>query len=100
MIELKTRQQIETAINKAKSEAKNLVVRMTTAVRMYRVESKTSGNTYTVNFFIRNNRRFGHCSCKAGLNNLACKHIAAAAALNMSLAERGLLNRKPAASVG
>jgi len=100
MIELKTRRQMENAINKAKSEAKNLVVRMTTAARMYRVESKISGNTYTVNFFIRNSRRYGHCSCKAGLNNLACKHLAAAAALNMSLAERGLLNRKPAVSAG
>jgi hypothetical protein len=65
MIELKTRRELESAINKAKSEAKNLVVRMTNAARMYRVESKTSGNTYTVNFFIRNNRRYGHCSCKA-----------------------------------
>jgi tetrahydromethanopterin S-methyltransferase subunit F len=100
MIELKTRQQLENAIARAKSEAKNLVVRMTNAARMYRVESKTSGNTYTVNFFIRNNRRYGHCSCKAGLNNLPCKHLVAAAALNMSLAERGLLNRKPAVSVG
>jgi len=100
MIELKTRAQLESAINKAKSERRKLVVRMTTAARMYRVESKTSGNIYTVNFFIRNNRRYGHCSCKAGLNNLPCKHLAAAAALNMSLAERGLLNRKPAVSVG
>ena len=100
MIELKTRTRLENAINKAKSERKNLTVRLTNAARMYRVESKTSGNTYTVNFFIRNNRRYGHCSCKAGLNNLACKHLAAAAALNMSLAERGLLNRKPAVSVG
>jgi len=100
MIELKTRTQLENAINRAKAESKNLVVRMTNASRMYRVESKTSGNTYTVNFFIRNNRRYGHCSCKAGLNNQACKHLVAAAALNISLAERGLLNRKPAVSVG
>jgi hypothetical protein len=100
MIELKTRTQLENAINKAKSERRNLVVRLTNAVRMYRIESKTSGNVYTVNFFIRNSRRFGHCSCKAGLNNIPCKHIAAAAALNMSLAERGLLNRKPAVSAG
>ena len=54
MIELKTRTQLENAINKAKSERRNLVVRLTNATRMYRVESKTSGNTYTVNFFIRN----------------------------------------------
>jgi uncharacterized Zn finger protein len=101
VIELKTRTQLESAINKAKSERRNLVVRLTNAVRMYRVESKTSGNTYTVNFFIRNNRRYGHCSCKAGMQNLACKHLAAAAALSMSLAERGLLQtRKPAVSVG
>ena len=100
MIELKP-EKMQNAIAKAKTERKNLVVRLTEAVRMYRVESRTSGNTYTVNFFIRGNRRFGHCTCKAGLDGRhACKHIAAAAALNMSLAERGLLNRKAVSAVG
>ena len=99
MIELKA-EKMQNAINKARAERKNLTVRLTEAVRMYRVESKSSGNTYTVNFFIRGNRKFGHCTCKAGLDGRhACKHIAAAAALNISLAERGLLNRKAVSEV-
>ncbi|HEX9928931.1 MAG TPA: SWIM zinc finger family protein [Pyrinomonadaceae bacterium] len=94
MIELKT-ETMQNAINKAKAERNNLIVRLTEAVRMYRVESRQSGKTYTVNFFVRNNRRFGHCTCPAGeQGRFACKHLAAAAALNTCLAEQGRLNRK------
>ncbi|HEX8565429.1 MAG TPA: SWIM zinc finger family protein [Pyrinomonadaceae bacterium] len=94
MIGLISRNTINKAIERAKAERKNLVVRRTTAARQYRVENRATGGNYIVNFFVRNNRKFGHCSCPAGLNNLACKHIAAAAALNIYLAEQGLLNRK------
>ena len=94
MIELKT-ETMQNAIAKARAERKNLVVRLTNAVRQYKVESKASGKTYTVNFFVRNNRRFGHCNCRAGeQGKFACKHLAAAAALNTCLAEQGRLNRK------
>lgn len=94
MIELKN-ETMQNAIAKAKAESKNLVVRMTNATRMYRVENKAKGATYTVNFFVQGNRRFGHCTCKAGeQGRFACKHLAAAAALNIALAERGALNRK------
>ena len=65
MIELKT-ETMQNAIAKARAERKNLVVRVTHAIRMYKVESKSSGKTYLVNFFVRNNRRFGHCNCSAG----------------------------------
>ena len=99
MIELRT-ETMQNAINKARAERKNLVVRLTEINRMYRVESKKSGNIYTVNFFIRNSRRFGHCTCKAGEQGKhACKHIAAAAGLNQALAEAGRLNRPKAISV-
>lgn len=94
MIELISPQQINKAIERAKAERKNLVVRLTGAARQYRVENRATGGDYLVNFFIRNNRRFAHCSCKAGLQNIPCKHIASAAALNMYLAENGQLNRK------
>ena len=94
MIELRNKEQINKAIERARTERKNLVVRLTSAVRQYRVENRATGGNYLVNFFIRNSRRFAHCSCPAGLNNIPCKHIAAAAALNTCLAEQGLLNRK------
>lgn len=99
MIELKNKQQIEKAIERAKSERKNLVVRLTNAARQYRVENRVTGGIYLVNFFIRNNRRFAHCSCPAGLQNMVCKHLAAAAALNTYLAETGQLNRKSVSAV-
>lgn len=99
MIEL-TENTMQNAINKARAERKNLIVRLTNAVRQYRVESKSSGKTYTVNFFIRNNRRFGHCTCPAGeQSKFACKHLAAAAGLNMALAEAGRLSNRKAVSV-
>lgn len=96
MIELKDKAQLEKAIARAKADARNLVVRTTSAVRMYRVENRSNGNIYTVNFFLRGDgKRFAHCSCKAGLQNIACKHLAAAAGLNTYLAANGgLKNRK------
>lgn len=94
MIELKSREQLERAIARAKAESKNLIVRLTNAVRIYRVENRKNGNVYTVNFFVRNNRRFGSCDCRAGQEGMACKHLAAAAALNSYLAEQGALKRK------
>lgn len=99
MIELTTAR-LQNAIAKARAESKNLVVRMTGAVRMYRVESKTSGQTYTVNFFVRRDgKRFGSCTCKAGQNDMACKHIAAAAALNTCLAAQGAFKRSAVSAV-
>ena len=95
MIELKEKSQLENAIQRAKSEAKYLLVQRTSVARQYRVTNRRSGNIYLVNFFVRKDgKRFAHCSCKAGLQNIACKHLAAAAGLNMYLAAVGQLNRK------
>ena len=94
MIELKSIDQLASAIERAHRDAKNLVVRATGASRQYRVTNRARGTQYTVEFFVRGGRRFGHCSCKAGMNNIACKHLVAAAALNTYLAAQGLLNRQ------
>ena len=94
MIELTSIEQMQRAINRAKQERKDLVVRFTTAVRQYRVENRKTGGNYLVNFFVRDRRRFAACTCPAGQQNMICKHVAAAAALNICLAEQGRLNRK------
>lgn len=93
MIELKSREQLASAIERARRDAKSLVVRATGVSRQYRVTNRARGTQYTVEFFVRGGRRFGHCNCKAGTNNIACKHLAAAAALNTCLAAQGLLAR-------
>lgn len=95
MIELRSHEQLERAISKAKAEARNLVVRSTNAIRMYRGENRKNGNIYFVNFYVRKDgKRFAHCSCKAGEQGIVCKHIAAAAGLNMYLAANGQLSHK------
>lgn len=92
MIELRSREQIRGAIERARKEAKNLLVKRTNANRQYSVTNRMNGNSYIVDFFIRRDgKRFGHCTCKAGQNDIACKHIAAAAGLNTCLAAQGLL---------
>lgn len=90
MIELKSADQLSKAIARAK--ASKLFVQVTGASRQYRVTNRENGNTYTVDFFVRNGKRFGHCGCKGGARNFACKHLAAAAALNIWRAATGLNN--------
>ena len=93
MIQLKNRGQLGAAIERARRDAKNLLVQVTPAARQYRVLNRRTGNVYTVNFVVhRDGKRFGFCTCEASEFNLPCKHIAAAAALNICLAEQGLLN--------
>ena len=81
MIELKSREQLNKAIERAKKS--RLYVRASQFFRQYKVENRENGRTYTVDFFLRNGRRFGHCNCKGGQQNLACKHLAAAAGLHV-----------------
>lgn len=94
MIELASEKILEKAIARAKAEAKNLFVQLTKVPRQYRVTNRAKNTTYLVNFFVIKGRRFGVCNCKAGQRDLACKHVAAAAGLNMYLATTGMLNRK------
>lgn len=94
MIELKSTEQLASAIERAHRDAKNLSVQVTGTSRQYRVTNRAKGTTYTVDFFLRNGRRFGHCSCKAGMNNVPCKHLASALGLHLYIAAHGLLNRQ------
>ena len=76
------------------------MVQTTNAVRQYRVTNRTNGNVYTVNFFVRKDKRkFAHCTCIAGEKGVPSKHIAASAALNIYLAANGQLNRKAVSAV-
>ena len=78
MIELVSAEQLARATERAK--AGNLFVQPTTLFRQYRVTNRDNGNQYVVDFFVRKSdgKRFGHCTCKAGMKNLACKHLSVA----------------------
>jgi hypothetical protein len=84
MIELINADQLTKATERAK--ASNLFVQPTSIFRQYRVTNRANGNQYVVNFFVRKSdqKRFGHCSCKAGMRNLACKHLSAAAGYHVA----------------
>jgi hypothetical protein len=93
MIELKNDEEMRKAIEKAKANAKCLLVKRTDIPRQYLVFNKKSNKSYVIFFFVKNNgKKFASCTCKAGEFGVVCKHIAAAAGLNTCLAEQGLLN--------
>jgi uncharacterized Zn finger protein len=77
MIELTSAEQLAKATARAK--AGNLLVQTTSIFRQYRVTNRDNGKQYVVNFFIRDGKRYGHCTCKAGERNLVCKHLSASA---------------------
>ncbi|HEY0320111.1 MAG TPA: hypothetical protein VGC66_03995 [Pyrinomonadaceae bacterium] len=82
MIELLNAEQLAKATDRAKSG--NLFVQPTTFLRQYQVTNRETGAKYTVDFFVRKDgKRFGHCTCKAGERNLACKHLSAAAGFHV-----------------
>ena len=80
MFRLTTVEAMAGAIERARQS--NLLVQRTNNQRMYRVTNRGNGNTYTVNFFVRQSdrARFAHCTCPA---TVLCKHAAAACALNV-----------------
>ena len=84
MIQLQSAAQLTKATERAK--AGKLFVQATGLFRQYRVTNRETGAQYTVDFFVRDGKRFGHCTCKAGMNNMACKHLSAAAGLHVCLA--------------
>jgi hypothetical protein len=65
----------------ARAKAGNLFVKPSSLFRQYHVTNRESGARYTVDFFVRKSdgKRFDSCTCKAGQNNIACKHLSAAA---------------------
>jgi uncharacterized Zn finger protein len=83
MVELKTADDLSKASERARRG--KLFVQVI-GWRQYRVTNREKGTQYTVDFFVRDGKRFGHCTCKGGLRNLACKHLSAAAARHITLA--------------
>ena len=84
MIELRSAEQLKKATERAR--AGHLFVQTTSIYRQYRVTNRETGAEYVVNFFVRAGKRYGHCNCKAGTYNLACKHLSAGAGLHVMLA--------------
>jgi hypothetical protein len=84
MVQLISAEQLSKATERAK--AANLFVQPSSFLRQYHVTNRDTGAKYTVNFFVRksDSKRFGHCTCKAGQNNIACKHLSAAAACHVA----------------
>jgi hypothetical protein len=89
MIELISAEQMQPAIARARES--RLYVRPTSLYRQYLVENRDNGAVYYVNFFVEGRRKYAGCQCKAGRNNMLCKHIAAAAGYHLMLAA----GRKP-----
>jgi uncharacterized Zn finger protein len=84
MIQIQSQEQLEKAIERARKG--KLFVQPTAASRQYRVTNRLTGAQYTVDFFLRNRKRFGHCTCKGGESHRACKHLAAALGLHLYVA--------------
>jgi hypothetical protein len=83
MIQIQSAEHLGEATERARKG--HLFVRPTGISRQYRVINRETGAQYTVDFFLRNGKRFGHCTCKGGMSNQACKHLSAAAALHICL---------------
>jgi uncharacterized Zn finger protein len=83
MIELISADQLSKAIARAKTG--RLFVQATSIFRQYRVTNRETGAQYVVDFFVRNGKRYGHCSCKGGERHV-CKHLAAAAGYHLYVA--------------
>ncbi len=84
MVQLQSAEQLSKATERAR--ASKLFVQPTGLFRQYRVTNRENGNSYTVDFFLRGGKRFGHCTCKGGTAGFACKHLSAAAGLHVCLA--------------
>jgi hypothetical protein len=84
MIKLVSAQQLSRATERAK--ASKLFVQTSSLFRQYHVTNRATGARYTVDFFVRKSdgARFGHCTCKAGRNNIACKHLSVAAGYHVA----------------
>ena len=56
------------------------------AERRYKVFSPRSSKTYFVRFEKQGPHKVGYCDCQAGINDMACYHIAAALQVNTLVA--------------
>ena len=90
MIQLTSAATLENAITKARTVKPRVHINR---FGSYSVTNKQTGATYTVECTKRDNKRFAHCTCKAGERGQGCYHIAAAVSAHIQLAtERAQLN--------
>ncbi len=90
MIQLTSAATLEKAINKARTVKPRVHVNR---FGSYTVTNKQTNASYTVECSKRDNKRFAHCTCRAGERGQACYHAAAAVGAHIQLAtERAQLN--------
>ena len=87
MLKLNNNQKLTAAIERARKSRQHV---RWLGERTFEVLSD-SGNTYTVRFAVVGALKLGECDCAAGQRGQLCKHIPAAAALNIGIqsARRG-----------
>jgi hypothetical protein len=83
MIQLKSREQMKRAIERARQLKPFVRVR---GFRWYEVRSSDGKVIYTIHFYKQGGQRFGECNCKAGEKGLICYHLAGAVAVHIGLA--------------
>lgn len=75
-----TNQSVAKAIERARAE--RLHVRVVSAAERVYAVTGSKGNEYTVRFAVANGLKLGSCDCAA---RTVCKHLAAAAAVNIGI---------------
>ena len=83
MIELRSREQMKRAIERARKMKPFVRVR---GFRWYEVKSSDGNQVYTLHFYHENGRRLAECTCKGHERGYVCWHLAAAASVHIGLA--------------
>ncbi len=83
MIELKSKEQMVKAIQRARQTKPFVRVR---GFRWYEVKSTSGEDVYTLHFYKSEGKRYGECNCKGGQRGFVCLHLAAAAAVHLGVA--------------
>jgi hypothetical protein len=83
MIELKSKEQMAKAIQRARQLKPFVRVR---GFRWYEVQSSSSEEIYTIHFYKEGKRRLGECNCKGAQRGYVCYHLAASAAIHIGIA--------------
>ncbi len=83
MIELKSKEQMEKAIRRAKERKPFVRFR---GFRWYEVKSTSGEEIYTLHFYKSEGKRYGECNCKGGQRGYVCLHLAAACAVHIGIA--------------
>jgi hypothetical protein len=83
MIELRSREQMNRAIERARKLKPFVKVR---GFRWYEVRSTSSNEVYTLHFYKDGKRRLAECTCKGHERGFVCYHVAAASAVHIGIA--------------